>query len=568
MENSFVIRSAAVSDRGLSEKRPQNEDSFLEIPQNGIFAVADGVGGANAGEVASQMAVEILGEAFTNFPVGSDAEHVMKSALEQANSAIHQMSNDLSQLSKMATTVVALHVAGNIATIGHVGDSRLYRSDSSGTLFRETDDHSMVAEEVRAGRMTEEQAENHPSKNIISRALGAEATVDVDLKTTMVAPNTKFLLCSDGVTRHIGDMELAELLASSEDTAVICQQIKTICFQRGAEDNLTAVIVEVGAPDAAVVAPPAFVDNDDVLSLPNDEEMTVATARFPKPTTNEINADDDDFLELETQQLVLPVAAQHFESPPEPITEEATTEEIFDDASLHETIPFEASDTAELEMPIVPLREDPVDAAAVEAAVIEPVPEVTAPVYEVLVHNEPPPAVVKQDNFSMFGQETGGTVADRAEPPSSSIVGKLFACVGVLIVGALAGLGVYHFLIKPPPAAQRPETEMRARNIPLSAFEENRRDVDKDPALYLTKNTQPQDCEDFYLVGRALMLTGDYPKARTAFTEARKRLAEADPSNVKILESDIALSLAVTNDTTIQNILKKELESVKPATPR
>lgn len=557
MDNSFVIRSAAVSDRGLSEKRPQNEDSFLEISQKGIFAVADGVGGANAGEVASQMAVEILGEAFTNFPAGSDVENVMKAALEQANSAIHQMSNDLTQLSKMATTVVALHVAGDIATIGHVGDSRLYRLDPQGTLYRETVDHSMVAEEVRAGRMTEEQAENHPSKNIISRALGAEPTVEVDMKTIMIEPGTKFLLCSDGVTRHIGDIELAELLASAEESSAICQQIKTICYQRGAEDNLTAVIVEVDSDNVAAVAPTAALsESDDVLSLPDDEEMTIATARFPQPTAEDLSSDEDDLLELETRQLTMPAGIEERFIP---ITDEPVREPEFEDPSLHDTIPFTSADTAEVEMPLVPPREEPAE----QAPVAEQVPVQVAHVY-----NDPPQAVTKEDNFSMFGQDTGGSVADRAVPESSSLWSML-GLFGMLVVGTMLGLSVYHFFLKPVPVSTAPPVEeMRSSNIPLSAFEENRRDVDKDPAGYLSKNAQPQDCEDFYLVGRAYMLSGDYPKARSAFAESRKRISEADPSNAKVIASDIAMAMAVTNDTTIQNILRKELEPVKAATPR
>src|SRR5690349_11288066 len=113
------------------------------MPRAGIFAVADGVGGAQAGEVASQMAMEILGEAFANLPSASDAETVMRAAFERANTAIFQMAHELPQLANMATTVVALHISGDIATIGHVGDSRLYRVDRDGEIFRETDDHSM-----------------------------------------------------------------------------------------------------------------------------------------------------------------------------------------------------------------------------------------------------------------------------------------------------------------------------------------------------------------------------------------------------------------------------------------
>ncbi|NJM53014.1 MAG: serine/threonine-protein phosphatase [Blastocatellia bacterium] len=163
-QNSFQMMTSAVSDRGLSEKRPQNEDSYLEMPERGLFAVADGVGGAQAGDVASQMAVEILAEAFNNLGNTGDVEELMNEAISRGNGAIYQMSHDLPQLSTMATTIVALQISGNIATIGHVGDSRLYRLDSRGNLFRETQDHSVVEEEVRAGRMTPEQAENHPSK--------------------------------------------------------------------------------------------------------------------------------------------------------------------------------------------------------------------------------------------------------------------------------------------------------------------------------------------------------------------------------------------------------------------
>ena len=217
MENNFQFTSAAVSDKGLSEKRPQNEDSFLELKKSGLFAVADGVGGAQAGDVASQMAMEILGEAFVNMRRNGDAEDVMKLGIEKANSAIFQMSHELPQLSTMATTVVALHLQGNIATVGHVGDSRLYRIDGAGNLYRETQDHSMVEEEVRAGRMTAQQAINHPSRNVISRALGAEPTVEIDLKTIMFEPQTSFLLCSDGITRHIEDYEIRELLKSGDE---------------------------------------------------------------------------------------------------------------------------------------------------------------------------------------------------------------------------------------------------------------------------------------------------------------------------------------------------------------
>jgi PPM family protein phosphatase len=245
------LKSSAVTDRGLSPKRPLNEDSFLADSERGIFAVADGVGGAEAGEVASQTAIEVLDEAFRHQAAGSDNEDLMELAIQRANASIHQMALDNAKFSMMATTIVGLHLAGNIATIGHVGDSRLYRLTPAGQLLRETDDHSVVEEEVRAGRMTAEQAVNHPSKNVISRALGADNTVEVDMKVIEVDDGTEFLLCTDGITRHIPDHELRQLLLTHDDLAGVCAELKQRCFERGAEDNLTAVLVCVGTPISA-----------------------------------------------------------------------------------------------------------------------------------------------------------------------------------------------------------------------------------------------------------------------------------------------------------------------------
>ena len=191
--NDLKIYSSSITDRGLNERRPLNEDSILEDNERCIFAVADGVGGSEAGEVASQTAVEVLDEAFRHQLDGADIEDLMELAIQRANASINRMSHEHAKLSMMATTIVALHLQGTTATIGHVGDSRLYRLAPSGHLIRETDDHSIVEEEVRAGRMTPEQAAHHPSKNVISRALGAEETAEVDLKTIEVEEGTCFL---------------------------------------------------------------------------------------------------------------------------------------------------------------------------------------------------------------------------------------------------------------------------------------------------------------------------------------------------------------------------------------
>src|SRR2546423_1537315 len=245
--SAVTIETAAVTDRGLNEKRPLNEDSYLLDATRHIFAVADGVGGAEAGEVASKTAVEVLEEAFRHQQPGDDVEDLMELAIQRANASIYQLSHEQRRFAMMATTIVALHLAGRHATIGHVGDSRLYRLTPDGQIHRETEDHSVVEEEVRAGRMTAEQAANHPSRNVISRALGAEQSVEVDLKTIDAADGTIFLLCSDGITRHIPDAELSAILREADTLEAACAEMKRRCLERGAEDNLTAVVVRVGA---------------------------------------------------------------------------------------------------------------------------------------------------------------------------------------------------------------------------------------------------------------------------------------------------------------------------------
>ena len=233
--DNAALHSSAVTDRGLNEKRPLNEDSFLADAERGIFSVADGVGGAEAGEVASQTAIEVLDEAFRHKLEGADVEDLMELAIQRANASIHQMAQDHAKFSMMATTIVALHIQGHIATIGHVGDSRLYRLTPAGQLIRETADHSVVEEEVRAGRMTPEQAAHHPSKNVISRALGAENDVEVDMKVIEVDEGTEFLLCTDGITRHIPDYELRHLLITHADLPTLCEDLEAAMLTPVAE---------------------------------------------------------------------------------------------------------------------------------------------------------------------------------------------------------------------------------------------------------------------------------------------------------------------------------------------
>ena len=532
MENTVRAISGAVSDRGLSEKRPENEDAYLEMPEYGIFAVADGVGGAQAGDVASQMAMEILSEAFLNLNPGIDAESVMLAAIEKANSSIYQMARDLPQLSSMATTVVALHLNGNIATIGHVGDSRLYRVDREGNFFRETEDHSMVAEEVRAGRMTEEQAENHPSRNIISRALGADVDVSVDTKTVMVDGGTVFLLCSDGITRHVSDQEIKGVLTFGGSPTDICEYLKDLCYHRGAEDNLTAVVVKTGSANGGHVSRNDFFDADQTLQALELEESTVTAPRTQVSIGNRSDQYDEDLLELTTDEPSLSAHVQH-------------TAENSPESPFNQTV-------------------DPTSGAT----------ETVGTVFRV----EPPPSYGGEpglesslkdgSDFSIFGSaETDKTKG------LSKYTSKALSAIAFIFFGAILGIGLFYFVSPQPVDTDGPRlTEMRAANIPLSAFEENRRNVDKDPSVYIARfGADPQDSEDYYLLGRAYLLTGDYVNARNALIESRSRLSEADLSNAGVLASDIAIAISVTNGTTAQSILRKELEArnpVPPAEPR
>ncbi len=282
------INVASISDRGLSDKRPLNEDSYLADGDRCIFVVADGVGGADAGEIASQTAVDVLNDAFREKVTdGEDVEDRMELAIQRANSSIHQMAAENPRFSMMATTVVALHLDGHRATIGHVGDSRLYRVTPDGKLHRETEDHSVVEEEVRAGRMTPEQAANHPSKNVISRALGAEDSVEADMKVIEVEDGSAFLLCTDGITRHLNDSEIREVLTSGRAPNDLCEEMKRRCYQRGAEDNLTAVVVQVGTPKFEAAYDPeaertiSFDSFEAPTEIPPSPEDTVETKLTP-----------------------------------------------------------------------------------------------------------------------------------------------------------------------------------------------------------------------------------------------------------------------------------------------
>jgi PPM family protein phosphatase len=228
--------------------RSGNEDNFSvdASPTRGIFIVADGMGGHAAGEVASEMAVEIVQRELA--PLRDlDADDVVQrvaTALKRANRAIHDRT--LTEVDKqgMGTTVSALLVAGSRYLIGQVGDSRVYLM-RDGSLSQLTKDHSYVQEQVDAGFLTPEQARYHPYSNVITRCVGAGQDVEPDIYRGEVRVGDLFLVASDGLTGMVDDRRLAQLLGSRAEPERKVQSLIAEANGRGGLDNITAIIVQV-----------------------------------------------------------------------------------------------------------------------------------------------------------------------------------------------------------------------------------------------------------------------------------------------------------------------------------
>jgi PPM family protein phosphatase len=236
-----------ITDKGLNPKREVNEDSLLAMQERGIFLVADGVGGRRGGQVASQTVVDVFTKVFSQeYP--DRLRDLVIGTIDLCNQKIFEETEVNPELKGMATTIALVGLEGNRAIIAHIGDSRVYRHDKEGLLCL-TEDHSDVNDALRAGMITEEQAARHPQRNVINRALGAELDVEPDVRELEVDENTSFLLCSDGITRHITDQEIARLMRSGRRPEAICESMKELCYMGGAEDNLTAIVIDLGERD-------------------------------------------------------------------------------------------------------------------------------------------------------------------------------------------------------------------------------------------------------------------------------------------------------------------------------
>jgi serine/threonine protein phosphatase PrpC len=226
-------------------QRRGNEDAFYA--RSPLFAVADGMGGAQAGEVASHMAVEVLEQGLPD-GVGSIEER-LRTRVAEANARILELAQSDDQLAGMGTTLTAAYVGEDDLTVAHVGDSRLYRL-REGALERLTDDHSLVEELVRQGKLTPEEADEHPQRSIITRALGAEPGVEPDSRTWPARAGDVYLICSDGLTSMVAEAQVAAIIQGSDSLAAAGRTLIDAANDAGGRDNITVILFrleDVGA---------------------------------------------------------------------------------------------------------------------------------------------------------------------------------------------------------------------------------------------------------------------------------------------------------------------------------
>ncbi|HEX8173168.1 MAG TPA: Stp1/IreP family PP2C-type Ser/Thr phosphatase [Thermoanaerobaculia bacterium] len=240
----------------VGRQRQHNEDAFLVEGEAKLFLVADGMGGHAAGEIASRIAVDSINEFIVHtkeddgtWPHAYD-EHFSRStnrlmaAVRMANSRVLEAMRKDARLRGMGTTVVACLADEGTVSVAHVGDSRAYLI-RAGQLSRITNDHSWVFEQVQAGMLTEAEAEKHPLRNVITRALGGALQVTPDASEIAAQPGDVFLLCSDGLTGMVPESEILRLVTSNDgDIEKACQQLIDAANERGGLDNVTAVLVK------------------------------------------------------------------------------------------------------------------------------------------------------------------------------------------------------------------------------------------------------------------------------------------------------------------------------------
>ena len=276
----FLGRSAGLSHPG--RKRRHNEDAWVCQPP--LFAVADGMGGARGGEIASRLAATALGETVA----GSGEERIV-ALIQKANQQVYERAREDADASGMGTTITVALVEDGVVAIGHVGDSRGYLIRDQ-KVEQLTEDHSLVAELVRSGRLSPEEADSHPQRSVITRALGTDPDVDVDSFSVEAKPGDVFLICSDGLTSMVGDETILGIVNERRDNFdAVAKELIGAANESGGEDNITVVFFEMTdkAPEPvaetktmpAVQEPPTAEADEDTLSglegVPTVQTMVV-----------------------------------------------------------------------------------------------------------------------------------------------------------------------------------------------------------------------------------------------------------------------------------------------------
>ena len=242
------MKFAAETDRGLV--REINEDSYNVIAGGAdtpyAFIIADGMGGHNCGEIASRAAVEYISNSIAQdsrrFLPAEKCEAELRKLVEDTNSAVYQKSLERPETNGMGTTLTMAVIVDTSIAVAHVGDSRLYLI-RAGNIQQMTEDHSYIEALVKNGTITRKEAEHHPRKNIITRAVGCLPELEVDILSLTVEKNDIFILCTDGLTNMLGEGEIAEKVRNSEPD-VACSQLIEAAKKQGGEDNITVIVIK------------------------------------------------------------------------------------------------------------------------------------------------------------------------------------------------------------------------------------------------------------------------------------------------------------------------------------
>ena len=237
------LSEAGISDVG--RRREANEDRFGLAPELGLYLVSDGMGGHLAGQVASDLATRAMIRAIQSLEnLAATPTERLRYAVARANQEVYLTARERPECAGMGTTLVALIVREGRAALAHVGDSRAYLV-RDGQIRQLTDDHSLVGELLRRRAITEAAAREHPQRHVLTRALGVREFVEPDLAELSASPGDVFALCSDGLTNHVLDAEIAERVDGGADLETACKELVQSANDRGGEDNATLVLVRV-----------------------------------------------------------------------------------------------------------------------------------------------------------------------------------------------------------------------------------------------------------------------------------------------------------------------------------